>query len=54
MNQFNNEYVNQSLINQIAELSMRVAERDAIITEQQVELKELRKERIEEMDDDAE
>ncbi|HLR71965.1 MAG TPA: hypothetical protein VK085_11130 [Pseudogracilibacillus sp.] len=54
MNQINKDYVNQSLINQIANLSMQIAERDALITEQQLELEQLRKEQVEEMDENAE
>lgn len=33
MEQPNKDYINQSLVNQIANLSMQVAQRDAIITE---------------------
>lgn len=44
------EYVVSSLTQQIANLSLQVAERDAVITEQQIELEQLRKEQIEEMD----
>lgn len=51
--EINKDYVNQSLINQIASLSIQIAERDAIITEQQVELEELRKQQISEMDGDS-
>ena len=40
----NTEYVNQSLVNQIAELSMRIAERDAVITEQYNQINELKEE----------
>jgi len=54
LNQINKDYVNQSLINQIANLSMQIAERDALITEQQLELEQLRKEQVEEMDENAE
>lgn len=39
-----------SLINQVANLSRQSAEKDATITEQQIELEQLRKEQIEEMD----
>ena len=51
-NQPNKDYMNQSLVSQIARLSMQIAERDAIITEQQQELEEIRKEQISEMDED--
>mgnify|MGYP001176806082 CR=1 FL=1 len=34
----NDEYVKQSLLNQIANLAMQVAERDAVITELKQEL----------------
>lgn len=46
----NKDYINQSLVNQIANLSMQIAQRDAVITEQQMELEEYRKKEIEEMD----
>src|SRR5699024_2060035 len=52
-NQPNKDYMNQSLVSQIARLSMQIAERDAIITEQQQELEEIRKEQISEMDEDG-
>ena len=44
------DYVVSSLTQQIANLSLQVAERDAVITEQQIELEQLRKEQIDEMD----
>lgn len=50
MQQPNKDYMNQSLASQIANLSLQIAERDAVITEQQIELDELRKQQIEEMD----
>ena len=50
MNQPNKDYMNQSLVSQIARLSMQIAERDAIITEQQQELEQLKNEQIDEMD----
>lgn len=57
MEQPNKNYVNQSLVNQIANFSLQIAERDAVITElslenQQLkkELEELRAEQIKEMD----
>ena len=50
MNEPNKDYMNQSLVSQIARLSMQVAERDAIITEQQQELERIKSEQIEEMD----
>lgn len=53
MSEINKDYVNQSLVNQIASLSLQIAERDAFITEQQVELEELRKQQISEMDGDS-
>lgn len=43
-----------ALSNQVANLSRQLAERDAIITEQQIELDKIRKEQIEEMDENAE
>lgn len=53
----NKDYINQSLLNQIAESSMKIAERDSIITElyQELdglkqELDEYRKNEIEKMD----
>ena len=47
--------MHQSLMNQIANLSMQVAERDALITDQQQEIEQLKKEQIKEMDNpDAE
>lgn len=48
-NQPNKDYINQSLVNQIANLSMQIAQRDAVITEQQQELEEYRQKEIEEM-----
>ena len=50
MNEPNKDYMNQSLVSQIARLSMQIAERDAIITEQQQELEQLKNEQIDEMD----
>ena len=44
------DYVVSSLTQQIANLSLQIAERDAVITEQQIELEQLRKEQIDEMD----
>ena len=52
-NQPNKDYMNQSLVSQIARLSMQIAERDAIITEQQQELEQLKNEQIDEMDKEA-
>ena len=49
MEQLNEDFVKQSLLNQIASLSLQVAERDAVITEQQVELEQLRKAQLDEM-----
>lgn len=49
-NQPNKDYINQSLVNQIANMSLQIAQRDAVITEQQMELEEYRKKEIEEMD----
>ena len=58
MKELNEDFVKQSLLNQIASLSLQVAERDAVITEQQVELEQLRKAQLDEMnsteDDNAE
>lgn len=50
MEQPNKDYVNQSLVNQIADLSMQIANRDAIITELHQELEGYRNKEIEEMD----
>ena len=50
MKELNEDYVKQSLLNQIASLSLQVAERDAVIAEQQVELEQIRKAQIDEMD----
>lgn len=49
MPKINGDYIKQSLLNQIASLSLQVAERDAIITEQQVELEQLRKAQLDEL-----
>ena len=49
MKELNEDFVKQSLLNQIASLSLQVAERDAVITEQQVELEHLRKAQLDEM-----
>ena len=47
----NKDYVNQSLVNQIANLSMQIAERDAIITEQYQQIQELQSDKeVEDMD----
>ena len=53
MNEPNVNYINQSLVSQIARLSMQIAERDAIITEQQQELERIKSEQIDEMDKEA-
>lgn len=53
MTQPNKDYVNQSLVNQIAEMSMSIAERDAIITEQHLELEEFKQKEIEQMDEEV-
>ncbi|MFD1066701.1 hypothetical protein [Oceanobacillus locisalsi] len=57
----NKDYINQSLVNQLAESNMKIAERDALITEQYQEIEELNEEldelkgqQINEMDKDAE
>ncbi|WP_193064920.1 hypothetical protein [Oceanobacillus oncorhynchi] len=57
----NKDYINHSLVNQLAEASMKIAERDATITEQyqqigelNKELEELRQQQIDEMDKAAE
>lgn len=49
MKELNGDFVKQSLLNQIASLSLQVAERDAVITEQQVELEQLRKAQLDEL-----
>lgn len=43
------DYVKQSLLNQIAELSLRVAECERVITEQQIELTEYREKEMKEL-----
>lgn len=53
MAEINQEYISQSLVNQIASLSMQLAQRDAIITEQQIEIDALKKAQISEMDGEA-
>lgn len=57
----NKDYINHSLVNQLAEASMKIAERDATITELyqentelNKELEELRQQQIDEMDKAAE
>lgn len=57
----NKDFMNQSLVNQIADLSIRIAEREAVITEQYMKLQELEKEitrlrdeKIKELDKQAE
>ena len=47
-------YEKNSLASQIANLSLQIAEKDALIFEQQEELEELREQQIKEMDEDAE
>lgn len=42
-----------SLSQQISNLTMQMAERDATITEQHMEIEQLRKEKIDEMDKEA-
>ena len=49
MAEINQEYVSKSLVNQIASLSLQLAQRDAIIAEQQAELEQLRKAQLDEM-----
>lgn len=53
MNEPNVNYINQSLVSQIARLSMQIAERDAIITEQQQELDRINDEQIDAMNEEA-
>lgn len=53
MAEINQDYILQSLVNQIASLSMQLAQRDAIITEQQLEIDALKKAQINEMDNDS-
>lgn len=50
MQEPNSDYIKQSLLNQISSLSYKLAEYEAIITELQIELDELNKEKIAEMD----
>jgi len=52
--QVNGEYILQSLQNQIARLSYQVAERDAIITEQQQEIQKLQQAQIDEIEKENE
>lgn len=53
MAEINQDYILKSLVNQIATLSMQLAQRDAIITEQQLEIDALKKAQINEMDNDS-
>lgn len=53
MTKINQEYISQSLVNQIASLSMQLAQRDAIITEQKLEIEALKKAQISEMNGEA-
>lgn len=53
MAEINQDYILKSLVNQIATLSMQLAQRDAIITEQQIEIDTLKKAQINEMDNDS-
>lgn len=53
MAEINKDYISQSLVNQIASLSMQLAQRDAIITEQQHEIEALKKAQISEMNGEA-
>ena len=53
MNEPNVNYINQSLVSQIARLSMQIAERDAIITEQQQELERIKSEQIDAMNEEG-
>lgn len=46
----NKDYMLQSLGNQVAEMSVKLAERDAYITELYQELQQYREKEIEEMD----
>jgi len=51
--EINPEYMVNSLVNQVAELSLKNAQKDAMITQLNEELDSLRKEQIKEMDKDA-
>lgn len=53
MTEINQKYVSQSLVNQIASLSMQLAQRDAIIAEQKIEIDALKKAQISEMNGEA-
>lgn len=53
MTEINKDYISQSLVNQIASLSMQLAQRDAIITEQKLEIDALKKAQISEMNGEA-
>ncbi|GEN87259.1 hypothetical protein [Oceanobacillus sojae] len=50
MDQPNKDYIIQSLVNQIAESTMKIADRDAVINELHQELEETKRQQIEEMD----
>ena len=52
--EINPEYMVNSLANQITELSIKNAQKDAIIAQQSEEIARLKKEVIDEMDDGAE
>ena len=52
-NQPNPQYVNNSLLNQLAQKAMEVAERDAVIAEQQKEI-ELYKKKVEKLEGETE
>ena len=52
-NQPNPQYVNNSLLNQLAQKAMDVAERDALIAEQQQEI-ELYKKKVEKLEGETE
>ena len=52
-NQPNPQYVNNSLLNQLAQKAMDVAERDAAIAEQQQEI-ELYKKKVEKLEGETE
>ncbi len=54
MEQPNKDYIIQSLVNQLAEATMKIADRDAVINELHQELEEIKRQQIEEMENATE
>lgn len=52
-NQPNKDYMINSLVNQNSRLSVQIAERDAIITEQQQEIQKLQQEQVDKMNEET-